>query len=104
VTEKNFHPADVIVLKSGRVLMTFGRRMPPFGVEAVLGEMDGSRVRWLWDTRTLLEWQAANTDCGYPSSAQCEDGAMVTLYYGVGRSDGSAQDAFCAWVRFSVNE
>ena len=60
---------------------TFGRRIKPFGVEAVLsGDEYGT---WDWKTHRLIEWEAPNIDCGYPSSAQLEDGTIVTLYYKV---------------------
>ena len=99
-------PGDVIRLKSGRLLLTFGHREPPFGVEAVLshkntGQWDElaaaplpttwkplpSRKKagqWDWRTHVSLEWNAASADCGYPSSVQLDDGTIVTLYYGVG--------------------
>ena len=74
-------PADVIVLDSGKLLLTFGRRIKPFGVEIVLsGDEYGI---WDWKTHRLIEWEAPNTDCGYPSSAQLDDGTIVTLYYKV---------------------
>lgn len=100
LTEPPFHPADVIVLDSKRVLLTFGRRTEPFGAEAVLGEAEKGRIRWRWETRTLVEWRAANTDCGYPSSAQLDDGTIVTLIYGVGLKDDSVDGAFCSWIRY----
>jgi len=74
-------PANVIMLQSGKLLLTFGRRIEPFGVEAVLsGDEYGT---WDWRTHRLIEWEAPNTDCGYPSSAQTDDGTIVTLYYKV---------------------
>lgn len=100
LTESPFHPADVIVLNSGKVLLTFGRRTEPYGAEVVLGKVEGQRVQWHWETRTLVEWRAANSDCGYPSSAQLSDGAIVTLVYGVGLKDDSVEGAFCVWVRY----
>ncbi len=99
-------PADVILLKSGRLLLTFGHRESPFGVEAVLsfnqaGQWDQLAAtpppttwkplpsrktarQWDWQTHVSLEWNAASADCGYPSSVQLDDGTIVTLYYGVG--------------------
>ena len=100
LTEMSYHPADVIVLSSGRVLLTFGRRTEPYGAEAVLGEVENGRVRWLWETRTLIEWRAANPDCGYPSSAQLDNGTIVTLVYGVGLKGDAVEDAFCVWIRY----
>jgi len=100
LTEAPYHPADVIVLSSGRVLLTFGRRIEPYGAEAVLGEFENGRVKWLWETRTLIEWRAANPDCGYPSSVQLDDGTIVTLVYGVGLKDDTVEGAFCVWIRY----
>ncbi len=100
LTEPPFHPADVIVLDSQRVLLTFGRRTEPFGAEAVLGEIEGNSVRWRWETRTLIEWRAANADCGYPSSAQLDDGTIVTIVYGVGLKDNDVDGAFGLWIRY----
>lgn len=74
-------PADVIRLKSGRLLMTFGRRVLPYGVEAVLSGDEAGQ--WDWRTNALLEWNSTNTDCGYPSSVEWDDGTIVTLSYGV---------------------
>lgn len=95
-----YHPADVTVLNSGKVLLVFGRRTEPYGAEAVLGEVESGRVKWLWETRALIEWRAANPDCGYPSSAQLNDGTIVTLVYGVGLKDDSFEGPFCVWVRY----
>ncbi|HJN15730.1 MAG TPA: exo-alpha-sialidase [Armatimonadota bacterium] len=81
-------PADVILLESGKLLLTFGRRVEPFGVEVVLsGDEYGT---WDWSTHRLIEWEAPNTDCSYPSSAQLDDGAIVTLYYKV--TDAASPD------------
>jgi len=34
----------------------------------------------------LLAWDCQNTDCGYPSTVQLDDGTIVTLLYEVGPS------------------
>ena len=75
-------PADLVLLDSGKLLLTFGRRIEgSFGAEAVLsGDEYG---QWDWSTNRMLEWNAPNSDCGYPSSAQLDDGTIVTLYYKV---------------------
>ena len=97
-------PGDVILLKSGRLLLTFGHREPPFGVEALLSRNEAGQWdqlaaatpatrpatpsrkggQWDWPTHVSLEWNAASADCGYPSSVELDDGTIVTLYYGVG--------------------
>lgn len=104
LTEPPFHPADVIVLDNHRVLLAFGRRTEPFGAEAVLGEMERKVVRWRWETKTLLEWRASNADCGYPSSAQLDDGTIVTLVYAVGLKEDNLDGPFCIWVRYRESD
>ncbi|MBC7328421.1 exo-alpha-sialidase [bacterium] len=82
ITEGPRLPADAILLKSGAILLTYGRRLPPYGVEGMLS-YDGG-MSWDSDNRFLLEWEAKNPDCGYPSSVQLDDGTIITIYYGVG--------------------
>jgi len=77
-------PADVCQLRSGRLLLTYGNRTGPFGVGAVLSH-DGGRT-WDYEHRVLLAWDCQNTDCGYPSTVQLDDGTIVTLLYEVGPS------------------
>ena len=119
-------PADVILLKSGRLLLAIGKRgKSPMGVEAVLshnkpGQWDqlasttpdprpATPVRkagqWDWQTHVSLEWNAASADCGYPSSVQLDDGTIVTLYYGVGElgklaESGQGLMAYAKCVRY----
>ena len=72
------HPASLLVLQSGAVLLTYGHRNPPFGVRARVSR-DGGET---WDDRriTLVD-EATNRDCGYPSSVQLDDGTILTAYY-----------------------
>jgi hypothetical protein len=82
-------PSHLLRLKDGRLLMTYGHRRPPLGNQARLSEdggrtwsepmiisQDGSLVRdhWIWGD-ALIE------DFGYPSSAQLDDGSLLTIWY-----------------------
>lgn len=80
VTKDNEHPADLIVLKDGRVLMTYGQRNAPRGVHAMISN-DGRS----WDParRIVLADDAPNGDCGYPSSIELASGEILTMYYQV---------------------
>lgn len=98
ITEGPLLPGDAILLESGRILLTYGRRVPPYGVECILSEDKGKT--WNKESRTLLEWGAKNTDCGYPSSAQLEDRTIVTLYYGVGHLDYPDLNEYAMCVRY----
>jgi len=81
VTEPNEHPGDLIRLKNGDLLLTFGERNAPRGAVAMLSHDDGKT----WDpkTRMVLGDDAPLYDCGYPSSVQLPDGRIVTVYYKV---------------------
>ena len=75
------HPADLIVLKDGRVLLTYGERNEPRGVHAMLSKDSGKS----WDkaNEIVLAKDAPNTDCGYPSSVELSSGEILTIYYQV---------------------
>ncbi len=75
------HPADLVRLKSGAVLMVYGSRVKPMGAAAVLSHDGGTT--WDWEHRVMLGWTSHNTDTGYPSAVQLPDGTIVCLYYSV---------------------
>jgi hypothetical protein len=79
ITRKGEHPADLLRLHSGRMLLTYGQRNPPYGVRAMVSDDDGES--WDEDQRITLVGEAATSDCGYPSSVQLDDGAILTAYY-----------------------
>jgi len=84
VTRDGEHPADLTVLQSGRVLLTFGRRIRPMGCGLLLSD-DGGQT-WNTDREVLLAGDGIESgDLGYPSTAQLADGHIVTvLYYAAG--------------------
>lgn len=81
VTQPMEHPGDLIRLKNGDILLTFGERNAPRGAVAILSHDNGKT----WDpkTRMVLADDAPIVDCGYPSSVQLPDGRIVTVYYKV---------------------
>jgi sialidase-1 len=81
ITRDKEHPGDLIRLKNGDILLTYGERNKPFGVEAIVSHDKGKS----WDARSkvVLANDAASTDCGYPSSIQLPNGKIVTIYYQV---------------------
>ncbi|MBL8173829.1 MAG: exo-alpha-sialidase [Bryobacterales bacterium] len=80
VTADSEHPADLIQLRDGRVLMVFGQRNAPRGVHAMVSP-DGRT--WEKGKHIVLSDGAPNGDCGYPSSVEVSKGKVVTLYYQV---------------------
>ena len=82
-------PADLVHLADGRVLMTYGYRNAPFGVRAVVSRDEGET--WDHDNTVVLVNDSMRIDCGYPSSAQMDDGSILTAYYAY-ESSGPFQD------------
>jgi hypothetical protein len=76
-TELVGHPADLITLPDGRVLLAYGYRHAPFGVRACLSS-DGGKS---WDSPIVITASGAQTDLGYPSLCLTDDGHVVVAYY-----------------------
>jgi Neuraminidase (sialidase) len=81
VTAPDEHPGDLIRLKNGDLLLTFGERNAPRGAVAMLSHDQGKT--WNSQTRMVHAEDAPSRDCGYPSSVQLPDGRIVTVYYKV---------------------
>jgi hypothetical protein len=79
ITDAKEHPADIIRLDSGRLLLTFSHRQPPHGVRALVSRDQGRT--WELDQKITLVAESRNYDCGYPSSVQRDDGKILTAYY-----------------------
>jgi hypothetical protein len=79
ITSRSEHPGDLLMLADGRVLLTFGVRHKPFGVQAMLSKDNGES----WDSkrRFVLALDGDHGDIGYPISVQRGDGRIVTAYY-----------------------
>ncbi len=73
------HPPDLLRLRDGRILLSYGHRHVPFGVRAVVSSDNGET----WDTDNIwtLREDGGGTDLGYPHSVQLKDGTVVTVYY-----------------------
>ena len=72
-------PPDLLLLRDGRVLCTYGHRREPYGVRACLSEDGGTT--WDLDNEAVLRDDGLGRDMGYPSSEQLENGDVLTVYY-----------------------
>ena len=80
------HPAHLLELQSGNVVMVYGHRRPPFSVRAILSR-DQCRT-WDLDTmRTLHTWEPGNYDLGYPVATQLPDGRIFCCFHGYSTDD-----------------
>lgn len=87
ITAARHHPADLVVLSNGTLLLTYGNRTPPYQIEGLASRDNGQT--WLDCLLTfsgpLYGYAIENsrpTDLGYPSSViQPDGGKGVTIYY-----------------------
>ena len=97
VTAPSEHPPDLTLLGDGSVLLLFGHRHPPYGVQG-LRSRDGGRT---WDARRLLlADDLPGQDTGYPSTVRLDGGRLVTVYYSAGTREQPhdsyrALDVYC---------
>jgi len=79
-TELLGYPPHLIRLPGDRMMVAFGRRIPPFGERACVSA-DGGET---WNTEDQFTIAPAlNDDLGYPCTTQLADGSFVTVYYQV---------------------
>lgn len=87
LTGFNEIPGHIMALNDGRLLMSFGVRHYPLGIQAVLTDREG---KWNLDERLMLAWQGgqhplkhgyARHTIGHPYTAQLQDGSLMTAYY-----------------------
>ncbi len=71
------NPPSMIMLKDGRLAMTYGYRSPPYEIRARLSSDNGKT----WGNEIILRTKAGCEDLGYPRTVQRTDGKIVTLYY-----------------------
>lgn len=72
-------PSHLLRLKDNRLLMSYGYRRRPFGVQVRVSEDHGSS----WGEPITLTDDGISGDLGYPSTVQCADGSLVTVWYEV---------------------
>lgn len=87
-------PANLLKLRDGRVLCTYGYRRDPMGVRAVASN-DGGET-WDLDNIYVLRDDGGTRDLGYPASTQLLDGSILTVYYMSG-PDGVTYAAATRW-------
>ncbi len=104
VTEASEHPGDLLSLSDDCVLLTYGRRHPPYGVRGLLSH-DGGHT-WDHTRESVYADDRPGPDCGYPSSIRLANGRIITAYYSAGdhmdayRHDG----AFAKALLYGVEE
>ena len=75
--ETGGNPPSMIRLKDGRLAMTYGYRLKPFGIRARLSSDQGKT----WSDEIVLRDDGGSWDLGYPRTVQRRDGKLVSVYY-----------------------
>lgn len=70
-------PSHLMRLQDGRLLMSYGHRRQPFGVQARLSADQGRS----WSEPIVLSSDGVGSDLGYPSTVQLPSGELLTLWY-----------------------
>jgi hypothetical protein len=70
-------PSHLLRLKDGRLLMSYSYRRTPFGNQARLSEDHGKT----WSEPLTISADGVGGDLGYPSTVECDDGTLVTVWY-----------------------
>lgn len=70
-------PSHLLRLHDGRLLMTYGYRRAPFGNQARLSTDQGRT----WSEPLTLSGSDFRGDLGYPSTAELDDGTLLSVWY-----------------------
>jgi len=88
ITGYNEIPGHLMCLKDGRLLLSFGVRHYPLGIQAFFSSPD--RSTWLTNNRVMLAWHGGmyrlshgycRHTIGHPFTAQLPSGELFTAYY-----------------------
>lgn len=70
-------PPHLILLNSGILLSTYGRRKLPYGIMAMMS-LDGGKT---WEKDFRIYENLVSDDLGYPSTVELSDGTLLTVFY-----------------------
>jgi len=89
ITGFNEIPGHLVQLRNGRLLLTYGVRHFPVGVQAVVTDPEGRS--WDLDNRIMLAWHGTTSfadgrpggknTIGHPYTVELPDGGLLTVYY-----------------------
>lgn len=70
-------PPQLLRHSSGALILSYGRRIEPFGERAAVSYDDGHE----WRDDYIIFDDAPSLDLGYPSTTELSDGRLLTVYY-----------------------
>ncbi len=72
-------PSHLLKMAGGALLMTYGHRRAPIGIQARVSRDHGAT----WSEAMKLSTDGISSDIGYPSTVEADDGSLVTAWYEV---------------------
>ena len=70
-------PSHLLRLSDGRLLMSYGHRRKPFGIQARLSQDSGES----WSEPLSIASDGVGGDLGYPSTVELSGGRLLTVWY-----------------------
>lgn len=70
-------PSYLLRLRDGRIMMTYGYRRPPFGIQTRVSDDEGHS----WSSPLIISGDGAGGDLGYPSTVELSNGDLLTVWY-----------------------
>lgn len=86
-------PPHLLILKDGRGVVTYGRRIPPYGI---YGRTVSEKGEISEDEFMLTE--CGDSDIGYPATVEMPDGTLFTVYYARYNEDKNASILSVKWT------
>lgn len=72
-------PSFLTRLSDDRLVMTYGHRRDPLGIQARISDDNGDT----WSEAMIIHGDGTSGDLGYPSTVQLDDGSLFTVWYEV---------------------
>jgi photosystem II stability/assembly factor-like uncharacterized protein len=91
--ENGGNPPSMVRLPDGRLALTYGYRLQPYGIRAKFSSDEGRT----WGHDFVLRDDGGTWDLGYPRTALRPDGNLVTVYYFADSQDGERYIAATIW-------
>ena len=92
------NPPALVLLKDGRLCLTYGYRRHPFGMRARVSGDEGRT----WGPEIILRDDGLTGDLGYPRSVVRPDGKVFTVYYFNGPHDEDRTIQATLWAPKTV--
>ena len=94
-----FHgsPPHLLRHSSGVLICVYGYRQPGYGQRLMLSRDDGRT----WDHDWILRKDGPDSDLGYPSTVELQDGSLLTVYY---QKYAPGEKCSLLWSRWNMPE